>query len=97
MEAARLGFANGAFEASVDEGEVMEELFPVLMGNAGEANQKGDPPKVNLSEQKPTLAEKLGIKVARQPAGTSTNENPAIADVKGDGDVPHCPIRSNLA
>lgn len=59
---------------------MLEKCFPALMENAGEANQEGNLSEISLGEQKSTLAEKLGTKVMRQPAGTSI-EKTATANV----------------
>jgi len=51
-EAAKLGFANGAFEESADEmSAVLEEYYPDEGGNSGESGQAKSPGKTGLQEK----------------------------------------------
>ena len=65
-EAARQGFANGAFEESEEEGaSVMEEFYPDEFDSGTKSNSAS-------KETKPVLADKLNQKAAQLNGGVAS-------------------------
>ena len=67
-EAARRGFGNGAFEDSEEDvSAIVEEFYP-------EGEAPASAPTASLHPTKPSLADKLDAKVARQNPSTDQNQ-----------------------
>ena len=76
--AAGQGFANGAFEESVEEiGEIADEFFPAGEGGGNDVGAGGGT-ETPVTKTKPTLKDKLDQKVAGLPfSAARSSSNPA--------------------